>query len=100
MGTNRGKWCTYGSVPMLDVGRVEQECDGGPYIRYSEGQQYEPEPWDGKYVKRFATPEEALAWASWWNSGMDAVLVQFANRFPSVGISLGAVKALVSKMGS
>ena len=93
----KGKqWCTYGSVPMLDVGRVEVG-DDGPRIRYSEGQLYDLESWDAKYVRRFATPEGAIAHASWWNSDSPGALRLFRQRFPSIKVRVAEVNRLVDK---
>jgi len=54
-------WCTYGwyNGPW-GFGKIEHEYKKCVTIRYSEGQYYNPESWESKWVKRFPTLEEAV----------------------------------------
>jgi len=77
-------WAVYGISLDLRVGKVSEEGNRSVHILYSEGQFYSAELWDSEYVKRFATPLEAINDASTRGRGKKFKLLEwFAQDFPS-----------------
>jgi len=81
----RKKWGVYGFFPD-SIGEIEACIGNGFFIRYSKNQMYPVESWDSKFVRRFATPEEAIAYVVAYSSEnkTDAVRI-FTQNFPDAG---------------
>jgi hypothetical protein len=68
-------WCVYsrflgGALPS-NFGKIVYDSKISVDILYSEGQQYPPQCWDSKYVKRFDSLEEAVEHYINHRSGVD-----------------------------
>jgi hypothetical protein len=78
------EWCAFGFLTD-SVGRVMRDTGYYLEIMYSEGQFYPWELWDPKYVRRFGTPEEAIAHVCLHSGDPVSFVVEgFFMNYPSV----------------
>jgi len=79
------KWGVYGFFPD-SVGKIEGCIDNFLFIRYSKEQMYPVESWDSKFVRKFTTPEEAIAYVVTYSSENQTDVVRiFTQNFPDAG---------------
>lgn len=85
-------WCTFGLMPH-SVGRVVADRGNSVDILYADGQLYPAESWDARYVRRFGTPEEAIAHMLIYVSDPATVVVSsFHNNFGEVKVDVRVVE--------
>lgn len=79
------KWGAYGFFPD-SIGKIEGRIGDGFFIRYSKNQMYPVESWDSKFVRKFTTPEEAIAYVVTYSSENQTDVVRiFTQNFPDAG---------------
>lgn len=79
------EWCVYKYIWPANFAKVTKDNGDVFWLRYSEGQLFDDQPWDAKYVLRFDKLIEALEYLSKFSNQSLRRLKELAeDRFPGV----------------